>query len=411
MKIVILSTSDISGGAAIAAHRLHVSLLESGIDSIMVVQNKLSDEFKVIGPKTKIIKFINLIRPTIDQLPTKLYKHRTKTLFSPALLGFNNTVDIINNLNPDIVHLHWINGGMLKIEDLKKIKAPIVWNMQDMWPFTGGCHYDEECGEYVNSCNNCKVLQKNKLFNLSNIVFIRKQRTFKQCNIFPVGVSNWISYCAKNSTLFKQNQVSTIHNCIDTNLFSNIDKKVARSIFKLPLDKKIILFGAMNVLGDPRKGAKQLFQALETLNYIDNTIVVIAGKSQPETLEKIKYETYFIPPLKDESSLVLLNNIADVVIVPSIQENLANTIIESLSCGVPVVAFNIGGNSDMIQHLHNGYLAKPLDHNDLALGIEWVLNNKNYDAISNNARTTVITKFDCKKIVQKYIELYKKIIG
>lgn len=162
MKILIVNSFDIKGGAARAAYRLHRALLTEGVDSRMLVQTKLSDDFTVKGPISKFEKAVSEIRPLLDNLPVRLYKQRTATLFSPSWLPFSNIVNRINNLEPDVVHLHWITGGMLRIEDIQNIKAPIVWSLHDMWAFTGGCHYDEECGGYKKHCGNCKVLGSKK---------------------------------------------------------------------------------------------------------------------------------------------------------------------------------------------------------------------------------------------------------
>ena len=155
MKILIVNSSDIQGGAARAAYRLHKSLLAENINSKMLVQNKSSGNFTVIGPETKFQKIIGRLRPIINKTPVMFYKKKEKTLFSPSFFGFNNIVDKINEINPDIVHLHWICGGMIKIEDIANIKAHIVWSLHDMWAFTGGCHYNEGCSLYKNNCGNC----------------------------------------------------------------------------------------------------------------------------------------------------------------------------------------------------------------------------------------------------------------
>jgi glycosyltransferase involved in cell wall biosynthesis len=181
---------------------------------------------------------------------------------------------------------------------------------------------------------------------------------------------------------------------------------VGKEIFKIPKDKKVILFSALNSLSDPRKGAKELSEAINILELTD-IIFVVAGSGEPKVPLKLKYPVYFIPPLADEYSLPLMYNIADVVIVPSLQENLANSIIESLSCGVPVVAFNIGGNKDMIEHKNNGYLAQAFEAKDIALGVEWILENKNYPQLSDNARKKVLSEFDGEVVSKKYIQLYK----
>lgn len=412
LKILIVSTLDIVGGAAKASYRLHKSLLAQNIDSQMLVQNKSSDDWSVqTVSSTKIGKAISSIRSFLESLPARLYKDKTKTIFYSSLLPFSNAVNVINKINPDIVHLHWINGGMIKIEDLSKIKAPIVWSLHDMWAFTGGCHYDEGCMLYKNSCGNCKVLKSNKENDLSKKVFNRKLKIYSKIkNLTIIGSSKWISQCARESFLFKNRNILRIPNCFDTNLFNKIDKDIARSIFNIPKNKKIILFGSMDPFGDPRKGAKELFEAIEQID-IENVAFVIAGSSEPKDKVKLKYPIYFIPPLKDDVSLPLMYNVADVMIVPSLQENLANSIIESLSCGVPVVAFDIGGNSDMINHKKNGYLAKELNSLDMAKGIIWILKNKSYNDLVINAREKALNTFDSKIVSQQYISVYESILG
>jgi len=409
MKIVIVSSSDLHGGAARAAYRLHTSLLKNDIDSTMIVQKKVSDDYTVIGPETRFKALIDGLRPAADHIIMKFTK--TKTLFSTSYLPFSSIIKKINSLNPDIVHLHWILGGTISIEDLSKINAPIVWNCQDMWPFTGGCHYDDNCNRYEDNCGKCKILKSNKEHDLSRMVFNRKDKIYAKIkNLTVVGVSDWITQCAKKSKLFSNRNIINIPNCFNTNLFSPIDKNIVKDIFNIPKDKRVILFGAMNSLSDPRKGAKELFEAINHLK-VENTIFVVAGSSKPKIPLQLKYPTYFIPPLNDEVSLPLMYNIADVMIVPSLQENLANSIIESMSCGVPVVAFDIGGNKDIIKHKYNGYLAKKLDSFDMANGIEWILNHKNYNSLSENSRKTVLQKFDSNVVSKRYIDLYKKILG
>ncbi len=235
MKILIVNTSDIDGGAARASYRLHKSLLALHVNSKMLVQNKISCDFTVIAETSKLRKGFNKLRPTIDSLPIGFFKERTKTLFSPSWFGFSNIVDHINEMNPDIVHLHWICGGMMTIEDIARIKAPIVWSLHDMWAFTGGCHYDEECQGYEKECGNCKVLGSDKENDLSKKIFKRKQKAFTQKkDITIVGISNWLNECSKNSTLLKDKNHINLPNPLDTNIFKPFDKEKARELWGLP---------------------------------------------------------------------------------------------------------------------------------------------------------------------------------
>jgi len=410
MKILIVNTLDIQGGAARAAYRLHRSLLAQNIDSQMLVQNKSSDDFTVIAQEKKTTKYFNKLRPIIDSLPARFYKERTKTLFSPSWFGFSNIVDKINEINPDIVHLHWICGGMIKIEDIAKIKASIVWSLHDMWAFTGGCHYDENCNAFENSCGNCKVLGSDKERDLSRKVFNRKQKTFSQIeNITIVGLSKWLNECSKGSTLLKYKKHVNLPNPIDTNIFKPFDKEKARELWSLPKDKKLVLFGAMGATSDPRKGFDELSHALHKLESRDIEFVVF-GSSKPKESQKFGFKTHYLGHLHDDVSLVTLYSAVDVMMVPSLQEAFGQTASESMSCGTPVVAFATTGLLDIVDHKINGYLAKPFESDDLACGIEWVLNNENYDELCQNAREKVLREFDSVVVAKKYIELYKEVL-
>jgi len=408
MKILIVSFSDISGGAAKAAYRLHCGLLEHGISSQMVVMRKETDNVTVFGPKSNLDKIIALLSPVLEKLITDLRYRSKKSMFSTGLIPSRKIIDKINSLNPDLVHLHWINGGMIKIEDLKKINSPILWNLQDMWPLTGGCHFNDQCDYYQDKCGSCKVLASTYQNDISSSIHARKKRNYKKINKLVInGVSQWIASCAKKSSLFRGREVVNLPNTINSDLFRPIDKKLARQSFNIPQEKKVVLFGASSV-NDPRKGYKELLVALSVLNY-PNIILVVAGQSRPIEPIETRFPVYYIPPVHDDVSLSLMYNVANVVVVPSIQDNLSNTVIESMACGVPVVAFNIGGNSDMIDHKENGYLAKLKDKNDFANGIAWSLDNER-PLLSENAREKVIRTFSHYAVIKRYEKLYREII-
>lgn len=410
MKILIVNTSDTAGGAARAAYRLHRALLSNGVNSQMLVQSKTSDDYTVIDETNKIKRKLISIRTFLDSIPLRFYKKRLYAPFSPSWLPLSTVVDRINAINPDIVHLHWSCSGMMSIEDVAEIQAPIVWSLHDMWAFTGGCHYDQECGGYVGRCGNCMVLGSDKDKDLSRKVWIRKQKTFiKLTNITLVGLSKWLENCAKNSSLFRNYKIVNLPNPIDTDIFKSFNKQQARSIWNLPTQKKLVLWGAMGATSDARKGLKELNDALRKLK-ITNVDFVVFGRSRPKNHQNYGVNTHYLGHLHDDVSLVTLYSAVDVVLLPSLQENLSNVIMEALSCATPVVAFDVGGNRDMVEHQVNGYLTKPFDTGDLANGIEWVLNCEKYDDLCRNAREKVLKEFDNKVVVKKYVELYKNIM-
>ncbi|WP_432772784.1 glycosyltransferase family 4 protein [Francisella salimarina] len=410
MKILIVNYSDIHGGAARAAYRLHKSLLNANIDSQMLVLDKRSDDYTVLAPESNYEKLFAFFKPRVEQVLIRhKYKNKSQALFSSANISSKNLVKKINSINPDIVHLHWINGAMLKIEDISKIKAPIVWSLHDNWAFTGGCHVMWSCQRYKNSCGSCPILSSNNTKDLSNKVFKRKQKAYQQKNMTIVGLSKWLSKTASDSPLLEDKNHINLPNPINTEVYRQFDKKLSRQLWNLPNDKKLILFGAMSATSDINKGFIHLSEAISRLNIKDVELVVF-GSSKPKNSPQFDFKTHYVGVLSDDISLVTLYSAVDVTVVPSTQENLSNVIMESLSCSTPVVAFDIGGNSDMIEHHGNGYLAKPFDSSDLANGIEWILNNENYNDLCKNAREKVLKEFDSKVVVQNYIQLYKDII-
>ena len=410
MKILIVNISDIQGGAARAAYRLHKALLGSGIDSQMLVQSKSCDDFTVISASAKVQKAVAMLRPTLDSLPVRLYKNRTRTLFSPSWLGFSGIVEKINKINPDIVHLHWICGGMMRVEDIALIKAPIVWSLHDMWAFTGGCHYDEECEGHKDGCGNCKVLDSDKQNDLSAKLFKRKQKAFaSKKDMTIVGLSKWLKECSESSTLLKNKKHINLPNPIDTDTFKPFDKEKSRELWCLPKDKKLVLFGAMGATSDPRKGFKELSDAMEHLTSKDIEFVVF-GSGKPQNAPDFGFKTHYLGILHDDVSLITLYSAVDVMVVPSLQEAFGQTASESMSCGTPVVAFGATGLLDIVVHQKTGYLAKPFESKDLADGIEWILNTPYYYELCMNAREKVVREFDSKVVAGKYEELYEKIL-
>lgn len=411
MKILHVNTFDTNGGAARAAYRLHRALLAEGVDSKMLVQKKTSDDSTVISPTSKLEKGINLFRPTLDSLPVKKYKSRTQTLFSPAWLPFSQIPKKIAQINPDIVHLHWICGGMMSISDLAKIDKPIVWSLHDMWAFTGGEHIDENQHHYLDRCGNSKVLNSKKDKDLSRKGWERKQQVYAHIeNMTIVGLSNWMHQSAKSSSLLRDKHHVQLPNPIDTSVFALFDKIEARRLLNLPINKKLVLFGAMNATSDPNKGFNYLFKALKKMES-ENIELVIFGSSQPDTPLDFEQPVHYLGHLNDDVSLRALYNAADVMIVPSLQESFGQTATESMACGVPVVSFNTTGLKDIVDHKSNGYLAQPFDTDDLARGIEWVLDTPNYQQLCDNARKKVLTHFDSQLVAKQYIALYKEILA
>ena len=404
---------DISGGAARAAYRLHKGLQANGISSSMMVQFKESDDLSVIAPKSNFAKAFSTARISLDHFPKMLFSKNKNTFFHLQWLP-EKILKKIQKYEPDLIHLHWICRGFLNIRTIGRIKQPIVWTLHDMWPFTGGCHYAANCEKYKNSCGKCPQLGSEWENDLSRWTWKRKFKFWSSVNLTFVAPSIWIKDRALESNLFKNQAFEVIPYGIDVSLFRPIDSKIARNFLGFSENKYLILFGAINAISDQRKGFKLLASALSKLSQTEigkDVELIVFGSSKPANAPDLGIKTTFIGKLNDYISLSMVYSACDLFISPSIEDNLPNTIIEAMSCGLPCVAFKIGGFPDMIQHKENGYLAEPFSVDDLVKGIIWGLeNNKQHKKIGKRAREKVETDFDLRKVVENYVALYEKII-
>jgi glycosyltransferase involved in cell wall biosynthesis len=414
LKVLLLSTCDIRGGAARAAYRLHQGLRSLSIDSRMFVQEKSSDDWTVIAPQSRIQMGIAKTRATIDSLPLRFYRQFDNYgAFFPQWLP-DNLPNKIQSIHPDILNLHWISGGFVQIETLKKFKEPIVLTLHDMWALTGGCHYSQDCDRYTISCGNCPQLHSHRDDDISRWVWNRKAKAWKDLDFAIVTPSQWLANVAKTSSLVGDHPIHVIPNGIDLEIYRPIDPKFARYLFKLPQDKHLILFGAMRATSDPRKGWQFLqptLQLLKQTDWHDRIELVIFGASQPEQAVDFGFPCHYLGQLHDQLSLSVMYAAVDLLLVPSTQDNLPNTVMESISCGTPCVAFKIGGIPEMIQHQQQGYLGDPFDCQDLANGIDWVLNDPHrYQNLRLAARAKAEQEFNQSLQASRYQKLFQQIL-
>ncbi|MCL1469350.1 glycosyltransferase family 4 protein [Argonema antarcticum] len=413
MKPLLLCKSDIQGGACRSAYRLHQGLQTIGVPSQMLVQDKVSDNSGVIGAKSPIIQKLANFRESLDFLPLKFYKQRQNTTFWPALVP-DTIGSKVAKVNPDVVNLHWICRGYLQLETIAKFNKPLVWTLHDMWAFTGGCHYSEDCDRYTQSCGNCPQLQSNNKWDLSSWIWQRKSKSWQRLNLTVVTPSQWLAKCAKASSLFKDIRIEVIPYGLDLQRYKPVDKETARELLNLPQDKQLILFGSMKT-SDRRKGFHLLEPALQQLSksgWHDRAELVVFGSSGPSSATDLGFRSHYLGRLGDDIALALVYSAADVFIAPSIQDNLPNTVLEALACGTPCVAFNIGGMPDAIEHQQNGYLAQPYKIEDLAQGIDWVLENKErHQKLSSSARQKAEQEYPLELQAQRYLSIFTEILG
>lgn len=415
MRILIVNTSERIGGAAVAAGRLMHALNNNGVKAKMLVRDKQTDQISVVkldgGWKQKwnflwerlVIWFSN-------------YFSR-KNLFSVDIANTGTDITLLPEFKEaDVIHLHWVNQGMLSLKNLKKIfdsNKPVVWTMHDMWPCTGICHHARECEAYHTQCGNCPYLCGKKKKDLAYRTFRHKMNLYKNARLHFVACSEWLKNEAQKSRLLSGKEISNIPNPLNLNIFKPEDKCEIRKYLKLPQEKNLILFGSVKTT-DKRKGIDYLIEACRLLTdkhpeMKENTGVVVVGKRSEELEKILPFPVYAQNYVSDEKRMVQLYNAADLYVTPSLEENLPNTIAEATACGLPCVGFRIGGIPEMIDHQVNGYIANYRDAEDLANGIYWTLMEADRDELGRNARQKAQNTYRESHIALQYLNIYNKV--
>ena len=407
MKILIISTYDIQGGAAIAATRLLHAMRHAGCDVSMAVRTKQGADAAVFtagNNRTNTLRFYG--ERGVIYLYNRLSR---KNLFDVSIA---NTGIPVTNLpafrEADVVHLHWINQGMLSVKEIGQILASgkkVIWTMHDMWPFTGICHHAGACNAYIKGCGHCPYLAVPDGNDISSRVFRQKQKAYRRGEITFTACSNWLKELAEKSPLTEGHTVTSIPNPIDTENYRPMDKTDVRKRLSLPLDRKIILFAAVKA-SDPRKGMEYLVEASRLMVRHSGDILFLIAGNHGEEIEKrfslpARSMGYISPQQMPE-----LYNAADLFVTPSLQENLPNTIMEAMACGTPCVGFDVGGIPGMITHEKNGYVARYKDAGDLAKGLLWSLYEADSEVLSVNARDKVLSEYRQEVVVKQYKEMY-----
>ncbi len=417
MRIIHINKSDTAGGAAVAARRLMEAQIQIGLDTKMLVaeKNTASDVIETISgsPILKVRLFLNFIRDLAHYYPREISKS-TRFAWSTGRSGFDISrhPDVVK---ADIIHLHWINQGYISIKSLSKIfqlNKPVVWTLHDMWGFTGGCHYSGSCHRFQQSCGLCPFLNDASENDLSNQQYLQKELIYKNSRLHFVTCSNWLSQMAQKASLLAGKQIVSIPNPIETNIFRPKAQIEARDALGLLRNKKVILFGAANVT-DPRKGMPHLIYALNKLYQkypSENIELVVFGKTPPELGKRFPYPVNIMNYIGNRETLVNLYNAADVFVLPSLEDNLPNTVMEAMACGLPVVAFRIGGVPEMVRHGITGFLASPGNGDGLADWIGEILFSRQNESFRENARRQVEDNYAPQLIAQRYLELYKSLL-
>lgn len=414
MKVLHVNFYDISGGAAIAANRLHNELRNKGIDSRCFVRKKITTDNYIYSPQGTITDIRNKLNIQIEQMVKRVIANKKIESLSIGFLPDTNLKYIKKN-NPDLVHLHWINGGFLNIATIAKINKLLIWTFHDMWPACGTEHYLENSYRYKEGFQQDIVQHKYSIFDINRFIYKKKIKHWKNIkNLVIVCPSKWLSNKIKESFVFKDKRIETIYNGIDLDFFKPLNKSSIRKSLKLSVNKKIILFGIANNVNNVRKGSDfllEIFKILSTIYNPQNIEILIFG-GYNKKINISGYDVIYLGNLANPEELVKYYALSDIFLLPSREDNLPNTAIESIACGTPVIGFDVGGVSEIISHGYNGYLIEPFNTNAFALSIKKILemDNKEYLNLSKNSRSTAKDKFDIKIMANKYVQLYHEII-
>ena len=400
MKIKVLHVvgGSLTNGAAKGANVLHEALLSLKIDSKLL--NDSTPKVKNIDKKIIFIndtffkRIINNIFVYLEKILKSIFLHAPRETFTLGFFGFDIT-KLKEYKNADIIHIHWLNQGFIKLGSLSKINKPLVWTMRDMWPFTGGSHYSMDFEKYEKSYISKKI----KNF---------KKKNYKK-NFHFVAVSDWLRNKAQKSSVLKEYDIKRIYNNINTNDFDKITKKQAKSFLNISTKKKIILYGAQN----PQSKRKGWNIFIKTLKKLDNTkyfLLIFGNFWSQESLNKIGIEYKSLGFINDKKILNNIYSSADLFVAPSIQDAWPKTFAEAMYCGTPVVCFDNTSISEIVDHKVNGYIVKNFDADLLKKGIDWLSKEIMKNSFNKNNSRIKISNFSGDVIAKKYIKFYKKIL-
>lgn len=406
MKVVILNTSDTKGGAAVSAYRLMDALCREGVDARMLVADRYSDDPRVACAGTPRQRKRAFLSERLKIFLANGLLRRDLFKVSTASDGMN----VVTHpwvQEADAILINWINQGFLSLGDLQQLGTTgkkIFWTMHDMWCFTGICHHAYGCPNFEQQCGHCRFLRFPTNNDLSHILWKKKQRLYKLMpQIRFVAVSQWVKEQSLRSSLLKNSGIEVISNIVPVNRYDFHRSADA------PADTCVIAMGAAR-LDDPVKGFPLMIEAVNLIadRHPDRAkqlrLMLFGELRDTSLLQKLKIQFDWCGPVSADRIPKLLQS-CDVVLSSSHFETLGMTLAEGLAAGCMAVAFDHGGQSDIIRHRRNGYLATYPSAEDLANGILWASSQKaDRQALHNDA----VDRFSPGVIAQEYIRLIER---
>jgi glycosyltransferase involved in cell wall biosynthesis len=407
-KILIFNTTfGVGGGAETIATYLFKELPNHGYGTNMIVGEKRKENEKVEQiPKSRLDKILSSRNITLERLLRKVTGFNDTFFLWPYSLPFRKVYR-----QSKILNFHNLHGNYFSIFALPLLsrRKKVIWTLHDTWAITGrSATLDAECKKDCFKKKRCEHLDIYPTMYKNRTRFFKraKKLIYKFSKLTIVCPSEWLAGEVKKSKMFpEKTQIITVHNGIDLSRFGGEMRNDARKKLSLPLDKKIIFFQA-GWINDPRKGIIDALKTFSISNPQDVYVVIMGYYAQdvesllPQNLGGFKLLSYV-----DNIAVPSYFSAADILAFPSWYENLSTTMIESLASGTPVVAFDTGGNKEIVNHLKNGYIAKHKDYTDFWEGVDYVLNEADRKSFCEDARKKAETEFSLDKFINNYLLL------
>ncbi len=399
MKVLHIVGGKLNNGAVKGAKILHEALLEQKIDSLFI--NDTPSNSKEIKKKilfinnTPLKKFLYSVAVIVEKLLKSLFLHSPRETFTLSILGRDIT-KFKEYKKADIIHIHWLSQGFIKLKSLSKIEKPVVWTLRDMWAFTGGSHYTMDFEKYEKG----QISRSIKKF---------KKKNYKK-NFNFVAISDWLKDKAQESEVLREFNVKRIYNNIDLKKFNKISKDESKNLLKITTKKNIILYGANNPQSK-RKGWNIFVETLKKLDKSKYFLLVFGNFWSQKTLDEVGVEYKSLGYINDFKILNAVYSCADLFVASSIEDGWPKTFAEAMYCETPVICFAKTSIAEIVDHKINGFIVENFDPEKLKSGIDWIIDEKKNNNLKGINAKIKIKEFGANEIAKKYIELYKEILN
>ncbi len=410
MRIVSLATNDVRGGAARSAYRLHQGLVGLGLDATMLVRWKHSSDPSVVAldDAWASSEHVQEERACRQRWVRDNRTERSDTLFT---LGQPSMAIAQHPLvrSADLLHLHWVANflGPSSFAGLAALDIPIVWTLHDEWGYTGGCHYSAGCEQFRNGCRRCPQLREDPLRLIEDLAEERR-RAWRPADLTIVGPSAWIVGRAGVSRILGGKPACTIPYGLDTATFrpARADERTRfRAAHGIGPDEFVLVFG-VDRLGERRKGYADLVAAL---GRVERPVTLLRfGNADGADLPRQR--TVDLGPIDDDALLALAYGASDAFVLPTLEDNSPNGILESLACATPVVAYATGGVPETVTDGVTGYLAPSGDVAALARALERAFDQRTQRSeMGRRCRERIEREHTLERQASRYLTLYRRI--